>query len=68
MEQDKVLDKKNWSKISKRINSEMNYEDFQVMCTYHAKYKKHKYTEPSFCSCNAKQIKQWIREVDECLK
>jgi hypothetical protein len=68
MEQDKVVDQKVWHKIASSLKNEMVYEDFQVLCGLHAKYMKHKYHEPNFCSCNAKMINQWIKEVSECLK
>ena len=68
MEQDKIVDRKVWNKIASTLKREMVYEDFQLMCKLHAKYKKHKYHEPNFCSCNAKQINNWIKEVSECLK
>ena len=67
MEQDKIIDRKIWAEISPNIKREMVYEDFQVMCSLHAKYMKHKYHEPNFCSCNAKRINQWIKEVNKCL-
>ena len=68
MEQDKALDKKLWQQVTKRIGNNLDYDDFLIMCKLHAKYKKHKYHEPNFCSCNAKRINQWIKEESECLK
>ena len=67
MEQNQTLDKFLWKKVRKRITSQMEHDDFLIMCQLHAKYMKHKYHEPNFCSCNARRINQWIKEVDKCL-
>mgnify|MGYP005999546741 CR=1 FL=1 len=70
MEQDKNLDIQLWKQTKERIDNDkpnLEHEDFITICKLHAKYKKHKYIEISFCGCNKKQIHQWIKEVDECL-
>ena len=68
MEQDKALDKKLWQQVTKRIGNNLDHDDFLIMCKLHAKYKKHKYHEPNFCSCNAKRMNPWIKEGSEGLK
>ena len=68
MEQDKALDKKTWQQVHARINSEITLEEFKVMCEIHAKYYNQKYSEPNFCSCNNKEIKRWIKQVNEVFK
>ena len=71
MEQDRALDIQRWQEAKKKMEAykpSLEQEEFKLICELHAKYKNHKYYDINFCTCNKNQIKQWIREVDECLQ
>lgn len=61
MVEDKII----WQGIKHRTKTRMTNEDFKLMCTLHSKYFNHKYYEP--CTCNKRNIRKWIEQLDNVL-
>ena len=61
MVEDKII----WQGIKYRTTTKMTNEDFKLMCTLHSKYFNHRYYEP--CTCNKRNIRNWIEQLDNKL-
>lgn len=59
--QDKTL----WKEVSARITTKVSRQDFNTLCELHSKYFNHKLIKP--CTCNKKQIRMWITDLDSKL-
>ena len=56
------VDKLLWKQYKAEATNKVTQQQFKLICRLHAKYMEHKYIEP--CSCNQKQIKRWIADID----
>lgn len=57
------VDKKDWEVFKAEVTNKLSQKNFKLLCALHAKYMKHTYYEP--CSCRPKQLKQWIKDLDD---
>lgn len=57
------LDKIDWGKFRDGLSNTLQPNEFELICQLHAKYFNHKYYKP--CSCNPKEIKRWISQLNE---
>jgi len=57
------IDRDNWKQFKAEVKDKLNKEQYKLLCELHAKYYKHKYSEP--CSCNPKRLIQWIADIDK---
>lgn len=56
------LDKLDWNTFRLQVNNKLNKQQFELVCTLHAKYFNHKYHKP--CSCSPKKIISWIDDLN----
>lgn len=52
-----------WEKFREDPKNTLQPKEFELICRLHAKYFKHRYYKP--CTCNPKEIKKWISELNE---
>lgn len=52
-----------WEKFRENTKNTLEAEEFELICRLHAKYFNHRYYKP--CTCNPKEIKRWISELNE---
>ena len=52
-----------WEKFREDPKNTLEAEEFELICRLHAKYFNHRYYKP--CTCNPKEIKRWISELNE---
>jgi hypothetical protein len=57
------IDRDNWKHFKAEVKDKLSKEQYKLLCELHAKYYKHKYSEP--CSCNPKRLIQWIADIDK---
>ena len=57
------IDRDNWKQFKAEVKDKLNKDQYKLLCELHAKYYKHKYSEP--CSCNPKRLIQWIADIDK---
>lgn len=56
-------DKEIWVDFKANVTNRLTPEYRKVLCTLHAKYYNHKYSEP--CTCNGRLYKTWIADIDK---
>tara|TARA_R100000544_G_C2220445_1_gene57212 strand:- start:983 stop:1222 length:240 start_codon:yes stop_codon:yes gene_type:complete len=54
-----------WLEVRPRITTTLSRSDFELICKLHAEEFKHKFYK--FCTCNKKQLRRWIAELDDKL-
>jgi hypothetical protein len=52
-----------WQKFRENTKDRLQAEEFDLICRLHAKYFNHKFYKP--CTCNPREIKRWISELNE---
>jgi len=52
-----------WEKFRETSSNTLSPEEFELICKLHAEYFKHRYYKP--CTCNPKEIKRWISQLNE---
>ena len=52
-----------WEKFRENTKNTLEAEEFELICRLHAKYFNHRYYKP--CTCNPKEIKRWISQLNE---
>lgn len=57
------LDKKTWYKFRANTKNTLSSGEFETICRLHAKYFNHRFYKP--CTCNPKQIKRWIVDLNK---
>jgi len=57
-EQDKII----WVDFKANVTNRLTPEYRKILCTLHANYYNHKYSEP--CTCDGKIYKMWIADID----
>jgi len=57
------IDRDNWKQFKVEVKDKLSQDQYKLLCELHAKYYKHKYSEP--CSCNPKRLIQWIADIDK---
>ena len=54
-----------WLEVKQRITTTLSRKDFELVCKLHAEEFNHKFYK--FCTCNKKQLRRWIAELDDKL-
>lgn len=57
------LDQIEWERFRSDVSNRLNKDQFELVCTLHAKYYKHSYYKP--CTCNPRTIKTWIAQLND---
>tara|TARA_R110000744_G_scaffold377350_1_gene492274 strand:- start:3198 stop:3407 length:210 start_codon:yes stop_codon:yes gene_type:complete len=56
-------DFKKWEIFRNSSKSTISGKEFDLVCDLHSRYKKHTLYKP--CTCNPKQIKRWIKDLND---
>ena len=56
-------DRETWVDFKANVTNRLTPEYRKILCTLHAKYYNHKYSEP--CTCNGRLYKTWIADIDK---
>ena len=59
-------DYKKWELFRKSKRVTLSGKEFEMVCKFHALYKKHNYYKP--CTCNPRTIKSWITDLNSIWK
>lgn len=57
------LDRIDWKRFRSDVSNRLNKDQFELVCTLHAKYFKHSFYKP--CTCNPRTIKTWIAQLND---
>lgn len=57
------LDRLDWYQFRNNLSNKINKDQFELICSLHAKYYNHRYYKP--CTCNPKTIKSWIAQLND---
>jgi len=57
------LDRIDWERFRSDVSNKLNKDQFELVCTLHAKYFKHSFYKP--CTCNPRTIKTWISQLND---
>lgn len=52
-----------WRAFRESKKSSITYEEFEMVCEFHAKYFSHKFYKP--CTCSPKTINKWIKDLND---
>ncbi len=62
----KKEDYEKWTKFRNSTRSTISGREFDLVCDLHARYKKHSFYKP--CTCNPREIKRWITDLNNIYK
>ena len=57
------LDRLDWERFRADVRNKLNEDQYNLVCTLHAKYYKHSFYKP--CTCSPKTIKTWIAQLND---
>lgn len=57
------LDRLDWEQFRADVRNKLNQDQFNLVCTLHAKYYNHSFYKP--CTCSPKTIKTWIAQLND---
>lgn len=55
-------DRETWEDFKANVTNRLTPEYRKILCTLHAQYYNHKYSEP--CTCNGRLYRTWIADID----
>ena len=55
-------DRATWEDFKANVTNKLTPEYRKILCTLHAQYYNHKYSEP--CTCNGRLYRTWIADID----